>query len=955
MWPDWVPTFEYPELLLLAVPLWLLYQQQARASGVTGKLRIALLALLLLGLAGPVWKIGGDGLDVVLVIDRSRSMPGSSEERALEIISNVEQERGAGDRLAIVTFGAGAQIEHTLSQTIETSTFAKTVLPDGSDLNDGLLTALSLLDPARPARLLVLSDGEANGANPESAARRARELEVPVDYRVFERLSVGDAAITDLQLPDSLAPREQFQFTVLIDSGIDTAARLILFRDGIELAVQELRLVSGTNSIRFRDQLNEPGFHKYTAELETADDPISQNNIGEGGVRVLGAPRILVLNTDGVEGNLVRALRAGELNVDVAVADQHPLTQDDLDPYRAVILENVAAGKLGRVRMDRLAQFVEDLGGGLMLTGGQRSFGAGGYYRSPLDDLLPVSMELREEHRKARVAIAIALDRSGSMRVPVSDTQTKMDLANQGSVECIRLLSAGDSVALIAVDTAAEVVQALTDVEQRSALINAAQSIRSEGGGIWVDTALEAARAQLLDAPQSTRHVILFSDANDSKLSGVGGNRSSAAFENKLGQLFGLIEAMVQEGITISVIGLGTEADQDAQLLIEIAERGQGNVLFSDDPAELPRLFSEDAMSVARSSFVEYDPETQPDGIPGTLLEDARLMGEFEPGRFPGVHGYNLTYLRSRATQAVVSADEFVAPWSAFWYRELGRVSALTLDVDGQFQGPFGDWDDYADFLVTHARWLIGTDSSDPAYVSIRREGLDAVVNVELDPARTSSDFETPVLWIIPPGRERVAAEHPDFVWVDADRLQARFRMQKNGTYRTRIQFGERESQAGPVVSLPYSPEFFPRRGLPNGLEVLQRVAEISGGGRRTNVATVFENPPRSAQRRALLPWILAIVMLIMLLEIAGRRLDLWNRKPESLEELQPEAEIAAAELGWVAGWRLRWRRRHDLKVARRQSQVQDAPEALPPAAQSDGAEGVFETAKRRAKRRLSE
>ncbi|MDQ3331847.1 MAG: hypothetical protein M3552_14535, partial [Planctomycetota bacterium] len=126
----------------------------------------------------------------------------------------------------------------------------------------------------------------------------------------------------------------------------------------------------------------------------------------------------------------------------------------------------------GRVKMERLAQFVEDLGGGLLVTGGRQSFGVGGYFNSPLDAVLPVSMELREEHRKNRVAIAIALDRSGSMTMPVKGSLVKMDLvkmdlANLGTVEVIKLLSPGDKIAVIAVDSSPHVIEPLSDVKNR--------------------------------------------------------------------------------------------------------------------------------------------------------------------------------------------------------------------------------------------------------------------------------------------------------------------------------------------------------------------------------------------------------------------------------------------------------------------------------------------------------
>ena len=132
--------------------------------------------------------------------------------------------------------------------------------------------------------------------------------------------------------------------------------------------------------------------------------------------------------------------------------------------------------------------------------------------------------------------------------------------------------------------------------------------------------------------------------------------------------------------------------------------------MFTEDAQELPRLFSEDTMSVARSTFIEADPETQPRGIFGELLAGGRLIGELETGDFAPVMGYNLSYLRPAATQVVVTRDEYAAPLSAVWYHELGRVAALTLEVDGEFSGGFGSWDEYADFS-RHSRrgGLIGT------------------------------------------------------------------------------------------------------------------------------------------------------------------------------------------------------------------------------------------------------
>ena len=930
--------------LWLIVPLALFLQPWLKQTGVTGGIRFALICLLLFGLSGPSWDLGGDGIDVVIVADRSRSMPEGSHRNILELIQNVERGRRLGDRVAVVTFGSAAQVEHALSREAELTNYVKEVLPDGSDLNDALLAGLNQIDPNRPARILVLSDGEANGASPLSAARRARELGVPIDFRVFERARAGDAAVRSISLPETVSPREPFQFSVELFADRDVEGTLTMFRDDEPIATQEGPFLTGTNRLTFRDLIESGGIHNYTAKLEVADDPLVENNTGAGLVRVDAGPRILVLNSDGAEGNLVRALRSARLPVDVAVAGQHPLTQDALDPYRAVIIENAPAKELGRLKMEHLAQFVEDLGGGLLLTGGQRSFGVGGYFNSPLDDVLPVSMEIREEHRKTRVAIAIALDRSGSMAVPVAGGKTKMDLANIGTAECVRLLSPGDSVAVIAVDSSPHVVQPLIDVDDPESIAKKALKIESMGGGIFVYEALVAAGKELMKAEQLTKHIILFSDAADSE---------------EPGKYESLLKKYEDSGITVSVIGLGTKTDVDAKLLEDVATRGSGNIMFTTDPEELPRLFTEDTMAVARSSFIEKDPETQPAGIPGVPLPDALLLGNLNLGGFPASDGYNLSYLKPDATAAVISADEYAAPWAAFWYKGLGRCAAITLEVDGEFSGPFGQWESYDDFLVTHARWLLGGDDPDEVFVDIAQQGQDAVITVELDPNRPGKGSgEKPQLVVVPPGTERTDPIEPDFTWVGPDTLEGRFRMDRTGSWRTLVKTRGREIKRGPAVTLPYSPEFDPRDGLPSGKEVLAEVADLSGGVERTDVLGVLKNPPRSARTSSLLPWLFVLGLTLLVLEIAGRRLSLWDRLSDAAASAVPET---MKPRGWLPKWKLsrpRIKRGEKQPVSPATPSVPPVPASTSPQPASaprdaPNAADVFAAAKQKAKRRL--
>ena len=65
-----------------------------------------------------------------------------------------------------------------------------------------------------------------------------------------------------------------------------------------------------------------------------------------------------------------------------------------------------------------------------------------------------------------------------------------------------------------------------------------------------------------------------------------------------------LLETLQPLGITVSVIGLGSETDPDAAFLKDVAARGKGRIHFTASADELPRLFAQEAITVARSSFV---------------------------------------------------------------------------------------------------------------------------------------------------------------------------------------------------------------------------------------------------------------------------------------------------------------------------------------------------------------
>lgn len=842
----------HPELLLLLVPGTIAWWKLRERERVTDLVRLAVILLLGLALAQPYLSTAHTGRDLVIVVDRSRSMPEGARESALELIRLAEDARRDGDRVGIVSFGARTAIERLPSESARFSGFEREVDGDGSDLGAALEVGLDLLSRDRPGNLVVFSDGESNGRDPLSAARRSFARGVPIDVRAFSRPKSADLSVERIDLSEEVAAREPFQFSVWVRSDRRVEADFKLERRGEVISSGRRVFEEGVNRIALRDVLDAPGVAEYRVTLSSENDRTPENDRGLAALLVGGARGLLLVNDDGAEDTLARVLRAARIPVHVVAPEAARLDRIALTAYRAVILENVAAGRLG-TGMQSLADFVTERGGGLLVTGGRASFGTGGYFKSVIDPLLPVSMEMRQEHRKQAVALAITMDRSGSMSMPVGNGMTKMDLADLGAAAAIELLSPIDSIGVIAVDSAPHVIQELTLATDVDALIARVKTISSMGGGVFSYTALLAAGKMLEDAQQVNRHIIFFADAADAE--------EHEGCEP-------LVEQLVRAGVTTSVIALGTEGDQDASFLKRVAELGQGQIYFTTDPSELPRLFAQDTLTAARSTFIEEPASCR-------VLPDLFGLAEVSQDGFAKLDGYNLTYLREGAVCGAVTVDDYQAPAFAFMYQGLGRSAAFTGQIGGEFGASVVAWPGFAAFFVSAARWLVGEEEPGDLFASVHREGKDAVIRLEQDPEAASKSDTSRIEALVSDAdgtKHTLALER-----TGEHTLEARFPLHKEGIALGTLKLEGPRTITLPPIALPYSPEFEASPDPARGERLLRRIAEESGGIAGVNAAELWRGERSGKAWRVISRELALLALVLLVVEIAGRRLQIWS------------------------------------------------------------------------------
>ncbi|MFC1588557.1 VWA domain-containing protein, partial [Planctomycetota bacterium] len=819
---------------------------------------MTVLMLLVLSLADLSLFRRQQGVDLVVLADLSDSMPVESKDRILELIKHAEAQRRGMHRVAVVTFGKGVQIERNTSAGTEFGGFQRPVDGSASDLAGGLKMALGLLQSAGSGKIIILSDGKYTNLNPIPLAQEAALRNVTIDYRAFERPTANDLSVESFDLPGEVIQGEPYQFSAVINSDQEREAEVVLYRGDKKLSSRTRKLRRGKNRILFRDLLHKGGLQNYRLELIADGDPVLQNNSARAVVRTLAPPKVLLVNQTGQPDNLYRALKQYNYQVELAGENQNVFSAAKLDGCGVVILENVPADAIGYNGMAVLKQYVEKMGGGLLLTGGKRSFGVGGYHNSVLDPVLPVTMEIREEQRKFQVAIAVALDRSGSMSMPVSGGRTKMDLANLGTAAVIEMLSPMDEISVIAVDSRAHIIVPMQKIGKKSESIQSkTKKIQSMGGGIFTYTALLAAMDQVRRSATNSRHVVIFADAADAE---------------EPGNYKGLLKKANAIGVTVSVIGLGTKSDCDAKFLMDVAKRGNGRCFFTVNPKELPRLFTQDTMSVVRSSFIE-------EATNGSWLSaNLSLLGESYSGSFPTVGGYNLCYLQKDASMGAVTVDEYNAPIFAYWFHGLGRAAAMTVEVDGKFTGQFASWQKYPSFFDTLTRWLLGEQTPEGMSVQIEPHGTDVLVRLELDPQKIRElQVDQAKLRIVKSGLESSVSAAIQMTWEDDHTLVGHFQADQSGNYLPLVDIGKRRFiKAAPFI-LPYSPEFVSWEGELSPKEVLSRLSYLTGGQERYSMVDIFAGVQTAKSFHSLAVLLGCLAMLLFVGEVLYRRLDLWE------------------------------------------------------------------------------
>jgi uncharacterized membrane protein/uncharacterized protein YegL len=868
--------FERPVwlLLLLVTPLLFAVLRRSLADFSAGQLalqaglRTLLVASVAAALAGPSWRRPARAVSATVLLDVSDSVPEAGlifERGAAAALDRAAAAHGDPPPRFVRFAARPEEIPSPARTPIEIARFPA---PGGtaSDLALAVDLGAGLVDATALPRLLLISDGLPTRGDLAAAAARLGERGLPIFALPLAAPSTGDGAVIELHAPDDVRPRVPFQIEVSLRSDRAAEAHLELVADAhatVEGSPKSVALPPGATTVRFTARITEPGTAIFRAHLETAADRHPENDDGVLAIATLGDARALCLEgTPGAAASLSRALAAERIAADVRPARHVGGGAAAggvaaggfaalLARYDLMVLTDVPRAAFSEAGLAALEAFVRG-GGGLIVAGGTQSFGPGGYRGTRLENLLPVRLDVPDLQEEAPLALALVIDKSGSMGGP------KMELTKQAARATAETLPPSDQIAVVVFDSQATAVVQLQRAENRQRILGDIGRIVANGG-TNILAGLREAVDELLPVRARKKHIILLTDG-----------------QSPYDEIPDLVDAASAARITISTVGVGDGADQ--RMLEKIASRGGGRFYPVRDPASIPRIFSRETSDLGDPSIVERPTAVRVSkriaALAGVALETAPPLG-----------GYVVTRPRAQAETLLATPDG--APLLARWQLGLGEVTAWTSDLGARWGAAWARWPPFDKLWAQIARATMRRRAA--SHFPIRSTRRGDSVHLAVDAVGPDDRFMTGL-----DGRVEVTAAGTDGHVVAPrslplpetapGRYETTFRPDvEAGALLFSASFthgGAPVADASGRLTLPFAPELMPPLpALNDGAALLAAVAARSGGRVVTDPIEVLDpGSERRETRQPLRTPILLVTLALFVVDVLFRRIRLPER-----------------------------------------------------------------------------
>lgn len=830
--------------VLLGIPLILLgvwgtrkrWRHLPRGDQAALLMRVGVLALLCLALAGPRLASGASERFIYLLVDRSASV-GAEPSTLLRILRDLAQPAEQVS-YGLISFGAEPMIETNCAPTLSLPDFQAEIDVTATDIARAIRLALETMPRTGRREIILVTDGQETSGEISSVLARARREGVPLHVWPLGG-DLLEVWLHEFQVPPEVPADVPFSLRLYVGATTHGTGTLLLYRNDELIQTLDVEYTPGIHEVRLTDRLEAPGVFPYRAYLKAENDRLLENNELSGVTVVPGSPQVLIVERSEGESLVAQLVRSSGFSAEQRKFSE--LASIPLAEYRVIILNNIPMGRLTQEHRRALKNFVGDLGGGLWVIQGREAVAdleeRTGSELAELEELLPVSYLAPEPYQIPGVALVFVMDRSGSMGDPVGGVP-KIEILKRAALRSLDVLDPEDWVGLIAFDTDFEWIVPLKPLGDRREFQSSIQRL-SANGGTDLYFALKDAFETLERTPARIKHILVFTDGHNN-------NRREREYRE-------LYERFQKSAVRVSALGIDRAPNEE--FLLELTAAGRGRYQRVHHFTDLPVFSLREVRRIARLRWIE-----------GQSLVRA-LIPEFHS---PPVRGYVLTHERPGAQTALVAVPD-ENPLFAFRRYGLGHVAVLNTDLEGNGAPEWLSWPGLSQLFAESLARLyrpIPRQGELTVQTVLGDETLEIIAELRQD-NRWISDAELTAQLTGPIRRENLELEP-----VAPGRYRAQLERVPSGQYTLRLEAkrsGQILSETTRIVAVPYAKEY---RSIGLNSELVNEITRITGG--EILERAVLPSPSgKVAQEtyRALWPWVLLIALGLFLVDLAVRKL----------------------------------------------------------------------------------
>ena len=866
-------------MLLLAIPLaaltlipFFIAKKRGRVRRrqvVSLIIRSVAFLLALMVLSGFSAGRNSDTESVIILADLSDSTRGVQEKIAAAV-RTAGSYAGRKTRVGLITFGHNSYYEIPLDESFVFTDFETS--PDGSytDIYSALIKAAAMFPGDTSKRIILLTDGKENVGTYKEAASILLQRGIRLDAIVYETGADDiELQVTDLSMPEVVYKGETYNITVTAESTYEGLATLTLYADGQAVSRREVNLTRGVNRFVFRDTASAAGIATYSAEISAESDSLRKNNKVFSFIKILGTPKVLIIDGTGDESHEITGLLGEGVECDVRSPRGVPTDISGLRSYNAVIMMNVTKTDLPEGYDDLLEVYVRKLGRGLITTGGSKTYALGGWDGSTLEKMLPVDMITKDKAKLRDLAMMILIDNSGSMGYGAG---SPLELAKQGAVNAAGLMKSIDSIGVIAFSDNAAWVCKLTPGTEKETVQGRIASI-GPGGGTMVFAALSEACKALSESGKALRSILLLTDGQPA--------------DGDMVYSSGLIGKLADAGITVNSIAVGEFADTG--ILNQLAVGTGGTVSTAKEESELPEIIFTEAVKILHSGYINNVTFVPQVGDWSAVLSEVRTLPELD--------GFILTENKDLAQKVLMTGEG--DPILSVWQYGLGRTASLMTDLSGRWSSKLLASEDGQRLISNLVSYVLPSDDEGDGKVTVSRVGDKGVVTAT-SPV-TDRTLPTEAVVISPSGKEMTLT----LVQTGIGEYSAEFELEEEGSYVTVVTQNDGDTPVmnkEGALAVRYSDEYDAFRVYDGSLETLCAECGGKASWKAPEEALKEKIKPVSHNLEFTTPFVIVMLVLLMA-DIAVRRLDIGgivtavSRKiAEKRAAKAPAAEPAGAE-----------------------------------------------------------